>query len=375
MKEIQFYNIKSIINLLLTVILLGTAAIFIWMYYSNIDDTVTSVGKVIPSDKIQLVQNPDPGIIKSIHTHAGDRVEKGQLLVKMDDTSFSAELKQYSSEKKALKLKQLRLLALLKNKDFIIPEEFKKALPEQVLAQKRLYHSLRQQSNYLKQQKTLLDREIKMTEPLIKQGASTPVELLHLKRKALELKGLTAHINIKVISELETTERELSKINQLLIDAKNKVKHTFLISPVNGIVKKVNVTTIGGVVNAGSNLIEIVPISSTLIVDTLIKPADIGFIKIGQEAIVKITAYDFAQYGYLRGRVIYISADASSTKDNQHYFEVSIKTDKNYFHSKTKKLLIIPGMQATVEIITGKQSLISYLLSPLLRFKDFVARN
>ena len=276
----------------------------VWAHYAVLDEVKRGAGRVIPSRQMQVVQSLEGGIIKSILVQEGDKVQKGQPLVQIDNTKFEADLGQLRAKRDAI-------------------------------------------SESLK----LLTREVELTSRLYKQKVVPEIEMLRLQRQAADMSG------------------QLAQIDETIKTAKDRLRRTELKAPVYGIVNKINVTTIGAVVQPGAEIMDIVPLDDTLLVEGRIRPQDIAFIHPGQEATVKITAYDPNVYGSLKAKVERISADTIEEKADkgqkpQTFYRVIVRTDKNYLGSKEQPLPIIPGMVATVEVLTGHKTVLDYLMKP-----------
>lgn len=400
-----------------------------WAFFAEVDELARGSGKVIPSEKIQTIQSLDGGIISDILVSEGDTIKRGQALMKIDTTRFQASLEESENIYNHLLVTKIRLLAESKidiNKkipklDF--PEELKKkvngfAVNDEVLFEKRVSElkssinildnqykqkkqelvESRSQLNQLRKRLLLIKEEMNTIKRLVDKGSKSKVELLKIKKEYNQLEGeyLSVKLSIprlnyavqeflnrkeekiktfkaEVFNELQKLNTEINKYESKLVSAQDKIEKTVLISPVNGIVKQIYINTIGGVVRSGVDLIEIVPSSKTLLVEVKIDPKDIAFINPSQEAMVKLTAYDFSIYGGLEGKIVEISADSIKDEDSQEnktYYKVVIKTDKNYLEKDGEKLPIIPGMIASVDIKTGKKTILDFILKPILKTKQ-----
>ena len=211
-----------------------------------------------------------------------------------------------------------------------------------------------------------------MMKPLVKDGAVSEIEVLRLERKLNEIRDQYITGAKKELNEVLAEISRLQETNQVLRD---KLKHTKITSPLRGIIKQVMVNTIGGVVRPGMDIIEIVPLDDSLLVEARVTPADIAFIHPGQNVMVKITAYDFSIYGGLKGKIENISADTLSDENNHSYYKIRVRTDKSNIGTDSAPLPIIPGMSARVEILTGKKTILQYLLKPILRAKEMAFRE
>jgi len=395
---------------------------FIWAKLAVLDEATVAQGKVIPSSRLQVIQNLEGGIVQRIEVREGEAVKKDQLLMTIDDTQFSSSYDEGIIKVQMLRAKIARLYAEATNKFFLVPEDLRQENPEVVKREEDLYKTeiaqlasqkaeltsqLTQRSQELQEahaKKEQLERsyelvakELSLTKPLVAQGAVSIVELLRLERTANDTKGdlnattlsiprLAAQLT-EVQAKIESlntafyakSQDELNKASAELVSElqKNKalqdrVRRTSVRSPVNGRVSKIYVNTIGGVIQPGMDLMDIVPTDDTLLVQAFVKPKDIAFLSPGQRAMVKITAYDFSVYGGLEGTLEYIGADAIENKDDpsqkgQTFYEVHVRTKKNYLGTDAKPLPIIPGMVASVDIITGQKSVLDYIMKPIFK--------
>lgn len=361
------------IILWLTLILIVSG--LVWAYFAEIDEVTTGTGKVIPSRKVQVIQNLEGGIVEKILVREGERVKKGQILMVLEDIRFASEFEANRKKRLHLQAKIARLEAEVNNKDFSVPNALQKAIPKVVKNEKSLFESRKNELSQMQNRLKLLQREIDMTKPLVKSGAVSEVELLRLQQAKSELVGKISSFRSDTLKELNNANDELNKLQEEAKTLQDRLSRTDLRSPVNGIVKQVHIATVGGVIKAGMPLIEIVPLEDTLRVEVQIRPSDIGFIHIGQKAIVKITAYDYSIYGGLEGKVEHISADTSTDEEGRSYYEVWVRTEKSYLGTKKNPLQIIPGMQVSVSILTGKKSVLNYLLKPVLKAKEKALRE
>jgi len=397
----------------------------IWMSVSEIEEITRGNGKVIPSSHIQVVQNFEGGIVSELHVREGDIVKKGQLLMRLDETRFSAPLKESRLRYLALKAKAARLTALIAGTEIVLPDVVQKEAPDIALREIQLYQSrkseleakleilnqqliqrqqeeaeLQEKSKELKRTYKLLQQEIDLTQPLVGQGAVSEVEFLRLQRQASSMQGEIAAVTLsiprvqsklkeatKVVeeeklkfaneskTELNDVVVELEGLNAAATALEDRLDRTSVRSPVHGTVKQVFVTTVGGAVQPGMDLVEIVPLEDTLLVEAQIKPSDIAFLRDQQKAMVKFTAYDFTIYGGLEAKLEHISADSITDAQGNSYYLVQVRTDKNHLESKNGPLPIIPGMITSVDIVTGKKTILSYLLKPVLRARMLALRE
>ncbi|MEK6658181.1 MAG: HlyD family type I secretion periplasmic adaptor subunit [Campylobacterota bacterium] len=415
-------------NSLGTKIMLWISAFFIiwlifWAHNAEIDALTRGQGKVIPSNQVQVIQNLEGGIVSEILVEDGEAVKKGDILIKIDDTGFVSNFIESQLRYNELQAKTIRLLAESTGNSFKASETIRKSSPELIKYEESLYLSnkeqlensiliyerrLEQKRDELKETQArlanltksyeLISRELQLNKPLVDKGIVAEVEYLKLQREASTIEGQMKSTKLSIprlnsiieeqknnIMELQFKFRniakekfneakaEMSRIESANIAREDKVKRTFVRSPVDGTIKQLLVNTVGGVVKPGMNIIEVVPTQDNLLVEAKIRPADIAFLFPGQRAVVKFSAYDFAIYGSIEGTLTHISADTIYDEvSRQNYYLVRIKTDKNYLGSEEKKLNIMVGMTADVDIITGKKTVLDYVLKPILRARENV---
>lgn len=401
------------------------AVALIWANWAQLDEVTAGVGQVIPSSQVQVVQNLEGGIVSEILVHDGDRVEKGQVLLRIDDTRFASSLREAKQKYNALRLRKARLYAEANAIDMAIPDDLEQAAPDMVGDERKLYTARAEQlannrkilqaqvrqreqelneakakQKHLQRSLTLLSKELKMTEPLVDAGAISKVDVLRLRRQVNDQQGDLESVRLsiprlrsqleeirkkadevelsfraKAREELSDVVSELSQIQESNVALQDRVKRTLVRSPMRGTVKQVLVSTVGGVVQPGMDLVEIVPSDDSLLVEAKVTPRDIGFIGPGQEAVVKITAYDYSIYGGLKGKVEQISADSIQDEEGRSYYLVRVRTERNHLGSEANPLPIISGMQAEVDILTGKKSVLQYLLKPVLKAQQRALRE
>ncbi|WP_430317897.1 HlyD family type I secretion periplasmic adaptor subunit [Pseudomonas nitroreducens] len=407
-------------------ILIGFVAfLLLWAHFAQIDEVTRGEGKAIPSSKVQKIQNLEGGIVSQIFVHEGQVVQAGEQLMRLDPTRFQSNVGETEADRLAMFLRVERLSAEVEERALNIPDDVRAKVPGQASSEEALFHSRQQQlkdeTDGLQQQLVqkqqelrefvskqaqyrnslnLLRQEISMSEPLVAQGAMSQVELLRLKRGEVENRGqldattlaipraeaAVKEVERKVaetrsrfrsdaLKELNEARTELSKATATGKALEDRVSRTLVTSPVRGIVKQLLVNTIGGVIQPGSDLIEIVPLDDTLLVEARIRPQDIAFLRPGQHAMVKFTAYDYTIYGGLPADLEQIGADTVTDEDGNSFYLIKLRTRKSHLGSDDKPLLIIPGMIATVDIMTGKKSILSYLLKPILRAKAEALRE
>lgn len=412
-------------RVIMWMVLVLTMIFFVWAFVSEVDEVTRGNGKVISSSRIQVVQNLEGGIVSEINVNIGNIVEKDQQLLRIDETRFSASFHESRLRYLALKAKAARLQAETENTDFKVPEEVTKEMPEVGAREQELFMSrkeklqagldiLNEQAKQryqellemkskltdLNRSYNFLEKELKLTRPLLRDGAISEVELLRLERQASDLQGELEATRLAVPraesrhkeseralkeeklafintakSELNDVLTELSTLSVSNVALADQLKRTSVRSPVRGTINRILVNTVGGVIRPGMDLVEIVPLEDTLLVEVKIKPQDIAFLHPGMEAVVKFTAYDFSIYGGLKAHLEYISADSITDESDNSYYQVRVRTEKNYLGSDTSPLPIIPGMVASVDILTGKKTILSYILKPILKAKDNALRE
>lgn len=408
-------------RLILYFIVLLVASALAWLWLAMVDDVVLGQGKVIPSSHVQLIQNLEGGVLKELLVSEGQVVEKGATLVVLDDIQFGAELEKNTQEAAGLEIAIERLTAeaLGQGKEPAFSENLRKQYPILVEKQQALFVSRREalqnQINVLtfamKEQEQELDQfttklenakekydlaqqELKQIKPLLSSGAVSEMEVLRARQTVAAAKAEMSEANAAIpkirTSILEAKEKigqataefrqkaqqELSEIlpkfrglAALQKSLQDKVARTGIESPVRGTVKKIYVDTLGGTIRPGMTMMEIVPLDDSLLIETKIAPKDIGFIRQGQTAKVKLSAYDFAVYGGLEGKVERVSADSISDDKGRTFFLITVSIPQTFIGKKEDNLLIIPGMQAEVDIVTHQRRMIDYILRPLLKAK------
>ncbi|CAM2909837.1 HlyD family type I secretion periplasmic adaptor subunit [Legionella worsleiensis] len=366
-----------------THIILWASALFIlvailWANYAILDEVTVGEGKVIPSSEVQIIQNLEGGIIQKIYVKEGDIVNKDQVLMQIDNTRFMSSYAEAEKKIDSLQLEIIRIKAEINQTQPVFPEELQKNHPDLVKDQQSLYESRMRELVQLTKSLELAQKELDMTRPLLKNGSVSEVEVIRLDRTVNEIKGNIDKFKSDELDKLNKARSELSALVEANKADKDRLTRTTVRSPVYGIIKQIKTTTIGGVVQPGNDIIEVVPLDDTLLIEAKIRPSDIGFIHPGQKAIVKLTAYDYSIYGGLQGKVEQISADTivdENDKKQESFYVIRVRTDKNHLGTNEKPLPIIPGMLATVDILTGKKSVLEYILKPIIKAKNSAMRE
>jgi adhesin transport system membrane fusion protein len=394
----SLYGASTQSHILLWVSFSFVIVAIIWASFAELDEVTRGSGKTTPSSHIQVVQNLEGGILAEILVKEGEIVEKGQPLLQLDAVRFSSSLNENKLKYYELLAATARLSAEVENKPLIIPPEVFAIAPEIAENAEQLFDSRRSEFNagtkFLREQisqrlrsYSLLKEELDMSAPLVEEGAMSKVELLRIKRELNEIKGqLTEARNklaetkisfqTKALEELNQTKAELDRTSESTLALEDRLTRTRVLSPVKGIIKQLKVTTVGGVIQPGMDLVEIVPLEDKLLIEAQIRPADIAFLHPGQKAMVKLTAYDFSIYGGLEAELEHISADSIiNEEDGESYYIIRLRTNKNYLEKNGDKLNIIAGMTADVDILTGKKSVLDYILKPILKARDRALRE
>ncbi|WP_037587275.1 HlyD family type I secretion periplasmic adaptor subunit [Stenoxybacter acetivorans] len=357
----------------------------IWAYFSTIEEVTRGQGSVIPTSREQIVQSLDPGIISEMNVKEGEIVEKGQILLRLDDTRSSAILRESAAKVDNLEAMIARLqseaygtpLTFLPNTDPVLIQREHAAY----VARKR---AMQDSVSGLRTNKATLDKEIAITRPMVKEGVMSEIELLRMERESAELatriQDIQNNYSVDANNELVKAQAELAQAKENMAMRSDPVDRSLIRAPMRGIVKNIRINTIGGVVSAGQDILEIVPLDDKLLVQAYIRPQDVAFVRPGLPAMVKITAYDYAIYGGLEGVVTLISPDTlqdqrrpSDLKLNpdEAYYRILVQTNTNAITDKNGKVMpIIPGMIASVDIKTGEKTVFQYLIKPITRLKQ-----
>ena len=395
------------------------ALFLLWAMFAQVDEVTRGQGKVIPTSKAQLIQSAEPATIRELMVRSGQRVRRGQLLARLADTQSASELGQIQAETQALSARSARLSVegtgsstTCTGSDCADEAQLRQvresALRSRIAAlnagadQRRREASEAQATiSSLQGSLALAQRQVGMLEPLAAKNIVPQTDLLDARREVNDLQGriaaareqqsrsmagvreAQAQASEAGFSFRQEALNERSQINQKIAvneeslrGARGRLGRMELRSPVDGVVNDLAVTTIGGFVAAGQKVMEVIPMGDKLLVETRVKPSDIAFIKVGDRALVKVTAYDFSTYGGLDGRVVQVSADSIyDENDKQAYFNVIVETDRSYVQSHGQRLPITPGMMTDTQIITGRKSILSYLLKPVLKARSEALRE
>jgi adhesin transport system membrane fusion protein len=417
----RFFTTDEDLPLRTHVTLMFIVAFFIcfilWASFAELDEVERGDGKVIPSSAVQRISSLEGGIIEEVLFKKGQEVQKGDILVRLSDIAASSDLGSNEARYLGLLATVTRLQAEVEGIIPKFPDEVMRKAPQSVTEEMKSYRANKDNVNnqiiIMEQQKSqrsqelnelqvrasdvrgqlrLVKEEEEMVKPLVARGSAPKMELLQLERqvkeKQTELNGVTSAIprarsaiaeangriaevksTAKATSQTELSAKmiEMNSIKEGLVGLKDRKTRTGITSPVNGIIQDIKVTTIGGVVQPGMEFIEVVPLDDKLLVEARVNPKDIAFIASGDKAVVKVTAYDFSIYGGLTGKVIYISADAVTDEEGNSYYTIHVETDEAALNRRDEALPIIPGMVTSIDILTGKKTVMEYLLKPFVK--------
>ena len=425
----QHAQVPRTLRGLVMVALMAVMAFVAWAGWAKLDEVARGDGRVVTSGKNQLLQSLEGGIVKEIFVKTGDRVKRGDVLIRIDDTGFSSNLGEIKSKQLNL-FSQIARLEHETNPDMtgepVFPEEVRQRAPALVESELRLFRARRQslkvqlqilaerveqKSRELQETRTNLVRlettlklaleEEALKKPLARSGVVPKTDVIRLQREIADLRGqigvsensvprieagireAQAQVSEQKLRYLQEAEVELGQrsaeqaiLEETIRSARDKVNRTEVKAPVDEIVNALNVNTVGGVVRAGEILAEIVPLEESLRIEVRVRPSDIAFVHPDQTALVKITAYDFSIFGGLEGRVEKISPDSAVDKSTREvYYTVTVKTLSNQLAGRNQNLSIFPGMVASVDILTGKKSVLDYLLKPINKAKSEALRE
>ena len=403
---------------LLFSILAVLVALIIWAWYAQIDEVTRGEGRVIPSRQLQVIQSLDGGIVSEILVKEGDIVKTGDALIKIDETRAVSSLRENQGQYLSLLAKQARLKALAEGSRFNPPESVKKENPEAYEQELALYNNSRDEldsviniarDQMVQREKELIEvqfkkeiaektyesanKELAANKPLLASGAVSEIDILKLEREATRARGeidqsraqisriqvsiieakrkigeAEQNFRSKVRTDLNDTTARINSLTETSIALTDKVKQSTLKSPVNGKISRLFFNTLGGVIQPGKEVLEVVPSDDALVLETKVQIKDIAFLRPQQPAVVKLTAYDYTIYGTLDAVVESIAANSTVDDKGNAYYVVRVRTQKT---SLGKNLPIIPGMVAQVDILTGKKTVLSYLLKPVLKAKSY----
>lgn len=393
---------------------------FVWAGLSKVEMLVRGQGQVVPSSEVQVVQSLEGGILQELLVTEGQTVKKGQVLLRLSDVSSTSEQGGAEAQSLGLRAKRARLQAEAKGAVFAMPEDITAKAPQIAANELALYNSRQQelknaisiidqkiaaaeaqiaetkaQISRLSSSAGLLNQELAITRRMVEQKAVPKLEELRLQRELSDVQGqlranqeksvgLSADLNSarrqredqadkfrsQALGELNAVETDISRLGESLKSIGDRVSRAEIRSPLDGVVNRIALKTVGGVIEPAQQLMEIVPVGDQLKILARVIPSDIAFLKVGQAVNVKITAYDPQRYGSLSGTLVRVAANSVTDRDGNVFFEIEVHTEKNHMGSADRPLPITPGMVAGIEIVTGKRSVLDYLMKPFLQAKD-----
>jgi len=413
------------LNLLMRTLIALVAVFVIWAMFANLQEVTSAEGRVIPATKIQVVQNLEGGIVREVLVREGARVQQGDVILRIDPTIAGSSLGEVREKQLGLQMMVARLEAEVEGKQLEVPGELASQRPDLMAEQRNIFEARKAEldaalsglslqekqrsqeaveleSKLITSRKALelAQEELTLMRPLERSKAASRTEILVIESKVNDLDGSVKSAELalpriqssiqeardkrqerlsafrsEALQKLSSARVELASLSEASRSSEDKLARTTVRAPVSGIVKTVHVNTPGQVVQPGRDLIEIVPLNDTLLVEARVRPQDIAFIRPGQEALVKLTAYDFSIYGGLKGVVDRIGADSITTEKGETYYAIRVRTDKSTLAHQGEMLPIIPGMVANVDVITGSKTVIAYLTKPLTKLRHEAMRE
>lgn len=405
--------------------LLFFATFVIWANYAVLDEVTRGEGRIVPSRKTQIIQNLEGGILAEILVREGDIVERGSVLLRIDNTAAQANFRDLQTRYYTLLATLQRLEAEQEGGELTFSDEILQDAPRAGADQKALFQARSQQlkaqisvleaqasqrkqeideaasrSKQLKRSLQLAREELSITTPLVRNGVVPRIDLLRIERQVADLEGELNTVQLSIprlksaakeatqrilqaqmatkaeaSDELNKVRAEFKSVRETLSAGEDRVTRTEVRSPVRGTVKDIKVNTVGGVIRPGQDIIEIVPLDDSLLVEARIRPKDIAFLRPGQDSMIKVAAYDFSIYGGLKSTLERISADTIRDDEGKSFYRVYLRTERNTISHQGNELPIIPGMTATVEILTGKKTVLDYILKPILKARQRALRE
>lgn len=375
---------QKVLRLLVWTTTLVLIVALVWASVFDLDEITRGQGRVIPASREQVVQSLEAGILSELIVREGDLVEKDQILLRVDDIRSGSLYRESREKMLALLAQATRLRAEAYGTSLVFPMELD-SMPSLAERERQAYaarrQALEQQVSALRRSLVAVTREVTLTAPMVKRGVVSEVELLRLQRQQADLDGQIAERTNRYLTdannELGRVESDLAQTREMMLAREDAFKRAVMRSPMKGIVKNIQITTVGAVIQAGQNILEIIPTQDEMLVEAYVKPAEIAFLVVGQPVVIKLTAYDFNKYGGLKGELVHFSPDtlrdeARNRKPGIHPVEL----DEGYYRLLVRFLdpdekrhgVVLhpsPGMTATVEILTGKKTVIEYLFRPL----------
>ncbi|WP_259344558.1 HlyD family type I secretion periplasmic adaptor subunit [Pseudomonas aeruginosa] len=376
---------KTPASVLVLWLMLGTVVIgLLWAHFARVEEVTRGEGRVIPASREQVIQSLEGGIMKELYVKEGQVVEQGQELLKIDPTRVGANYGEALSRVQGLKGAIARLRAEAYDTPLEFPEDIQQIatiVRDETQAYNARQKTLQDSVKALRRSLELAEGEVRLSAPMAQQGLVSEVEIMRLRRQANEFNlQITDRLNrfrSEANNELTRSESELAQALEVLKGREDVMNRTSITAPVRGTVNNIRVTTRGGVIQQGAEIMTLIPLEDRLLVEVKIQPADVAFIHPGLDATVKISAYDYSTYGGLSGKVEHISPDtifdeakARTGRENPTYYKVYVRTDRAALEARGRSFPIIPGMIASVDIKTGEKTILAYLLKPVLKARE-----
>ncbi len=408
-----------------SILALGIVAALVWADRAVLDEVTTGQGQVVPASRVQVVQNLEGGIVKAILAREGEVVEKGQILFQIDATGFGSSLEERLEKLAGMAAAIVRLQAEISGTAPDFPAEMLRTRPQLVARERDLYAArkaeldagidaqlqqvqqkiqeiaeIRSRISFREKDIALTKEAIRVIEPLVRDRLTSRMELItqqarlnqaeaELERGKIELPKAEAaleearrkieerrqNFRALALTQLNEIQTSFAALSQSVKADQDRVERTDVRSPVRGVVKEIKVNTVGQIVRPGVDIAEIVPIEEALLIEADVRPSDIAFLRPGQGAVVKVTAYDFTIYGALAGKVERISADTIKDEKGNPFYKIRVRTDRSYLNLKDDRLHIIPGMLVNIDILTGQKTVMQYFLKPIRRVADQALRE
>lgn len=371
-------------SLTIWVIAATVLAFFLWAAFAWVAEIVRAQGQIVSSSRPQIIQNLEGGILAELHVAEGDIVEPGQTLARLYGTQYQAAVDDLTDQIATLEARRLRLEAELAGEtDFTAPPDLMARVPDVVASERALLAARMQETAAriagAKAVFQQAEKERELLEKMYKQEIAPLIEVTRARKAASDAEAQLAEARTRAeldrANSYAETQGELASLRQRLKLSQDQLSRTHLVAPMRGVVNKLSVTTIGGVVRPGEEIMQIIPLDEELFVEAQVKPQDIAQVTLGQQAAIKLSAYDYTIYGSLQGQVVFVSADTfkderSRSPDGDPHYKVTLKVDRSHLTERQRNLEIRPGMQATVELQTGGKTILTYLTKPLYKANE-----
>ena len=371
-------------SLTIWMICLAVVVFVVWAAFAWVDEIVRAPGEVVSSSRPQIIQNLEGGILAELNVAEGDVVEPGQTLARLYGTQYQSAVDELSDEIAALEIRRFRLEAEIAGEvGFDVPQSLALRVPDIMASEKALLTA--RHSEYqarVNGAKAVLEQsstELDLLEKMYKREIAPLIEVTRARKTNSDaenrLSEAVTTTQLERANEYSKTQAELAGLRQKLKLAQDQLSRTILVAPMRGVVNKLSVTTIGGVVRSGEEILQIIPLDEELFIEAKVKPRDIASVKQGQDATIKLSAYDYTIYGSLKAKVTFISADTfkderSRTPDGDPHYKVTLRVDRTQLNDRQQNLQIRPGMQAEVELQTGGKTVLTYLTKPLYKSNE-----